>query len=426
MSTVENVVAEENDLAPSGPAAALSASSSSSSSSCALSLAPRPFLEARYKTVLSEKRELSLKLALLEQELAEKEILIEQALQGVQGCKGDCRIHEHAAKSPMRRAIQAMDDLADQQKVADRRDALVGETPSAEVETCSVCLDDVIMPTTKRKGAQQHPRAATILGCGHAHHFECVALLVAAHPNHELKCPRCRYTEPKLCEFQESSSTTTASAPTPEAARAAAAANRARGDDEPAEEAAQEEAERRRTLVGELLSRAIGVAHGDGTARSRNGGGAAVLVPVPAIPVNSLDELRACSTGQKRAIFMPPALPTAAPVAVGGGGRDDFYDDEDDEEEDELLARERAARVARMREAQRRKDEEAVHSGLREIEDALEERERRAAEDASSPPNASPGSLGTSAAIAGRSNGSASASASTTTGVTWMRRSFMD
>ena len=121
---------------------------------------------------------------------------------------------------------------------------------------------------------------------------------------------------------------------------------------------------------------------------------------------------------------MPPALPTAAPVAVGGGGRDDFYDDEDDEEEDELLARERAARVARMREAQRRKDEEAVHNGLREIEDALEERERRAAEDASSPPNASPGSLGTSAAIAGRSNGSASAS--TTTGVTWMRRSFMD
>ena len=274
-----------------------------------LSQAPRAFVEARYRALVQEKREL------------------QEKLRGM-----SARGPDHDANAPA--------------------------THATSEHVCGVCLEDVDIPQYGKRGG----RAAAVLGCGHAHHFDCMALLMASNGERELRCPRCRFVEPKFCDFETPAQPMTA------------AARRARGDDEVAEDEADASV-RRRNLISELLQRAIGVQHAD---RENGDGAGAVLVPVPAVPVNSLDELQACSTGQKRAIFMPPPLPTAPVETIGKAANGD-HDDLDDDDDDEILMRERAARIARMREAQRRKDEEAVHNGLQRIEDALEEAEERAA-----------------------------------------------
>ena len=171
----------------------------------------------------------------------------------------------------------------------------VSENPSSEkVEeiVCAICLDSV--ECASFSASTPITRAVAKLACGHIFHLECIALAHSVKQRSE--CPSCRSIESSAWLFGNEVETT-------DHAQAETSQSRLNSHTSSLESHwYRERVRQQQALLERLLERTLGAL----PASTRSGQSrSAVLVPVPAVPVDSLEEMRAFSTGAKRSVFMP-------------------------------------------------------------------------------------------------------------------------
>jgi hypothetical protein len=294
---------------------------------------PKRFLIERYSRVILEKHEALEEVRRLRAELA----LIKKQLDLLQSPRSD---DLDSIEQPN------TDELPSPNKIQ-----VVSESEDAK-SICAICMEDLSL--------EKMPRAIATLVCRHQFHFDCIALAFSAKG--KMQCPCCRQTE-----GNDSSWDFTIKSSSMEKADEREQVRRMAEDRYLYLENLEDQRERTLSIIEELSKRTLGVVmhnesqqqqtntsanvnrnnleeadDGDDdddvelaaerrrTARARGhvrrsaptpirnrpSGNqsqtstpiAGVLVPVPAVPVDSLEEMRACTIGVKSAIYMPYAF----------------------------------------------------------------------------------------------------------------------
>jgi hypothetical protein len=195
-------------------------------------------------------------------------------------------------------------------------------------KNCTICLEEM-----------DDNRPLTTLTCKHRFHFECIALSFSAKG--KMICPLCRNQEPGTWQFDFTPRNWDDKPTAEEIARQEREDMYYYTNEEEQAMREFEEARRERQLsiIDELSRRTVGVVRMNNSNRNQHSRNinhnhqrrqhdrsnlsqnhsrsnddmeddtreptAAILVPVPAVPVDSLTELRAVTTGSKRTIYFP-------------------------------------------------------------------------------------------------------------------------
>ncbi|KAH3760026.1 hypothetical protein Pelo_8102 [Pelomyxa schiedti] len=265
----------------------------------------------RYKELVLEKNQLQRKCLELQSQLS---VVLERASQQQErkqnpdtqsNCAPDAAVASAIHVAPESPRISADDSTGDH----------VGAcvTVIDTWDDCGICLEKMrplsttanVKESLKPKSTQPEeildpPRPLAQLTCRHTFHLDCIMLACASKG--KVQCPTCRHTETQTWDFLGTSASESYLSSTGGGFRSRADAY------ESDEEQVRERRRRQQAFLRMLLSRAMGaVDMRDDDDRAQHqlaSAAAAVLLPVPVVPVNLMTEMHACTTGHKRAIFM--------------------------------------------------------------------------------------------------------------------------
>jgi hypothetical protein len=159
--------------------------------------------------------------------------------------------------------------------------------------TCTVCLEDV---------KEQPGVPLARLSCGHEFHLECIAIAFSAKS--AMVCPSCRHKELGDWRFSFDRERWEHESEMDSERRRALEERYVSRDGH--DEAVARWMQRRENMVSQIVRRTLGVV--EGQTGQQSGGLTAVMVPVPCVPVDALDELQAMTCGMKRTIVMPGSI----------------------------------------------------------------------------------------------------------------------